>query len=267
LTASIDEGAPDEPGLYILSSIISLQSLGDLTINLLAALIGYSIARLVSLLRFLRQTASARRFWRPFAGDTLRIFIPVWDAEFEDWERSGLAGVGSVKALLALEEQLREIRFPRHEVCYSSDLRGSDRTGNLVLIGGPDANALTAEVLERLNVTIENVPGSVSFRDRKNGAVYSPREILGDDRQMIDYGSIIRAANPHAPKHSVLILNGSFGAGTYAAARFACHLEGKSQPVIDSSEGFEILFRVEVLQKEPQAPDVLVARQLGKPQM
>src|SRR5690349_10508231 len=78
-----------------------------------------------------------------------------------DFEPSGVVGAGDNIALKELSDYLSQIGFKRFSVSYhdesgwSSGSATMPLTGNLILLGGPDANSLTKEVLGRVSLGIE----------------------------------------------------------------------------------------------------------------
>jgi hypothetical protein len=75
---------------------------------------------------------------------------------FSDFEPSGLVGAGDNIALRNLTNYFAQIGFKRYTVYYNDQIgwthtaEASPLKANLVLLGGPDANTITRQVLERI---------------------------------------------------------------------------------------------------------------------
>lgn len=204
-----------------------MNRIDDLMINLLAAVIGFSAARLGSTIQRALRTRRARRFWNPFVDGKLHLVFPVWDeARHTDtkhtttWDPSGLAGVGDVVALTVIERHLRSIRLQDYDVCYSHLMVGDQLNSNLVLIGGPYSNHVSRMAMERLPLTFvfnDAEKCDVRILDRIDGTLHGPieREV---GALTTDTGLIVRARNPFNSERQILIVAGSYGFGSAAAA-------------------------------------------------
>src|SRR5687768_6549440 len=104
---------------------MSWSAVGDLGINLLAAVIGFLAAQLVAWLRFVKRTRNARHFWRPFMRGEVSVVLSAHARpELLAWERSGLIGVGCVKALIVLQRKLLDIRESELPLKHAPTVRG-----------------------------------------------------------------------------------------------------------------------------------------------
>lgn len=131
-------------------------------------------------------------------------------------DHPGMVDQGDLLAAVELQAQLgTAVRLVEAEALGEDEIRE-----DLILIGGPDGNSLTASVLERLDgvLSLGFAEHGSSVYDRKSGFAASPRyDDAGDPR--VDYGLVIRAANPFAPETAeVVIVAGCGGYGTAAAA-------------------------------------------------
>jgi hypothetical protein len=237
-------------------------TIGDLIVNLVAAAIGFLVAQVTVWLRFLRRTRAARRFWKPLLQDDTHVVLPIFsERRFRAWERSGLVGTGDIKALVAVQRKLLDIRREDFFITYASDLKGDELSSNLVLIGGPDSNKWTKTVLERSHLQIFVKPGTIIFTDRITGTEYCPSD--GDEiGSGTDTGLVVRTRNPFNPESLVLVLAGGFGEGTEAAARLVCDPLFEHFDLIRSGLDFELLFTVEIVHGVPQRPEVLILREI-----
>ncbi|WP_329044185.1 hypothetical protein OG738_23780 [Amycolatopsis sp. NBC_01488] len=120
---------------------------------------------------------------------------------------------GDLLAAVELQAQLgTAVRLVETESLTEEEIRS-----DLILIGG---NSLTGRVLERLDgvLSLGFAEHGASVYDRKSGFAASPRyDDAGEPR--VDYGLVIRAANPFAPETAeVVVVAGCGSHGTAAAA-------------------------------------------------
>jgi hypothetical protein len=121
----------------------------------------------------------ARRFWRPLIGENMHVVLGRF-RELPGFEASGVVGAGDNIALKDLADYFTRIGFKRFTVLYndqfgwSDTVRSSPMQGNLILLGGPDANRLTREVLERITLGIEFLEVSPDYlQNSRNGVAVS----------------------------------------------------------------------------------------------
>lgn len=100
----------------------------------------------------------ARRFWRPVMSNDLQLVIGRFRG-LQGFEASGVIGAGDALAMHNLNEYFKHIGFGGFKVSYNDQLGYGDAAGealrtNLILLGGPDANTLTYEVIKRLSLGI-----------------------------------------------------------------------------------------------------------------
>lgn len=120
---------------------------------------------------------------------------------------------GDLLAVVELQAQLGSaVRLVEAEAVTDNEL-----CDDLILIGG---NSLTERVLDRLDgvLSLGFAENGSSVYDRKSGFAASPRfDDAGEPR--VDYGLVIRAANPFAPETAeVVVVAGCGSHGTAAAA-------------------------------------------------
>jgi len=250
----------------------------------------------------------AQAFWRPFMSGRMSVVIGRF-RDLEGFEASGVVGAGDNLALKDLADHFAAIGFKRFAVYYNDQLGWGDEAdaspldGNLILLGGPDANSLTREVLERLTLGIEFLevsPGRLDRIRRGGGSlepaagtrrrgIAGPRSwrpgarrrpwripviydqtadvlygpVLHDGAIRADCGVLIRSANPFNPTTEVMIFCGSYGYGTWAAVRFARSKLFLSM-VPKNSRGIECVLSMDVLRDMPGRPRVEVLRALGE---
>jgi hypothetical protein len=206
------------------------------------------------------RTRRARRFWRPFlkVGTTI-VLGRTLDAS--EWERSGLLGIGDAMALAEVRHFLLRLGAREPEIAFANQLAGDQLQRALILIGGPDVNTVTRDAVESIASSIrfgDPATHEVSIRDIST----SPPSIYPGTAD--DCGVIIRTTNPFAPAWEVLILAGSFGHGTLAAARYATSQEFLKQEVVKAGQPLECLVETDVVRDTPQKIRVKVLRCLGE---
>lgn len=192
------------------------------------------------------------------------------DGPVKGWEPSGLLGVGNARALAEVQVQLDQICVQIPKVVYSHQVEADTLKNNLVLIGGPDCNKITAEVLARLDCTLQFADAErhvVSIVDRRRDEVHNPKMVNDPTsaeafRLVEDYGLVIRARNPFNPESSVLIICGSFGFGSWAGAQLIRTTSFLKDRLVTAQVPIECLFRTEVVDHTPQAPELLRIRSL-----
>lgn len=145
--------------------------------------------------------------------------LMVFGARFPGRDHPEMVDKGDLLAAVELQAQLGSAV----RLVEAGELTEEEIRADLILIGGPDGNSLTGSVLARLDgvlslgFAVDPERGS-SVYDRKSGFAASPRyDDAGAPR--VDYGLVIRAANPFAPETAeVVIVAGCGGYGTAAAA-------------------------------------------------
>lgn len=128
-------------------------------------------------------------------------------------DHTGVVDQGDLLAAVELQAQLGSaVRLVEAGALTENEIRE-----DLILIGG---NSLTGSVLERLDgvLSLGFAENGSSVYDRKSGFAASPRyDDAGEPR--VDYGLVIRAANPFAPETAeVVVVAGCGSHGTAAAA-------------------------------------------------
>ena len=137
-----------------------------------------------------------------------------------------------------------------------------DLARHLILIGGPDYNALTEQILRR-HVTqfdyrspdgdtrSEKNPEEIVLYDKFNQKEYCfPTEIPGDGVNDRDFGYFERVANPNNPERSIVLIGGCHTIGVTGAV--------KAFSMAESEEG--------EIQGQVLTNAALVAKRVGKAQ-
>ncbi|MEU9374145.1 hypothetical protein AB0D94_10285 [Streptomyces sp. NPDC048255] len=242
-----------------------MSNLLDIGVNLIATAIAFAFGWFANRLRDLWRFRKTRAFWRDFVTDDLKVVTSVFiQDEHYIWERSGLVGVGDVQALGELEKQLQKVGVRHLPITPSHQLTGAEHRGNLVLVGGPHSNEVTAEVMRRLPLTLRFGPAETHDANIYDADTNNVMEWVSDagDRLVVDQGIVIRAANPFNAERSVVILAGSFGFGTSAAAQLLNRPELLTHRVVTAGRPFEAVFSVEIVRGTPQNIEIKDLKQL-----
>jgi hypothetical protein len=204
----------------------------------------------------------ARRFWQPFFSGDLRIVVGRF-TEFFQFEPSGLVGMGCAMALSELRLHLEKLGLRKFSFTFADRIDGDHLRDNLVLLGGPDANRLTREVVTKIQSTVrfgDPECHEIVIRDTLTGEAYLPK--LTMDRKGIarDYGAIIKTRNPFDPSKHLLLAAGSVGFGTWGALRYAISDAFMASKPVRSGSPVDCLIETDVVLNTPQDIRQLVLR-------
>ena len=236
----------------------------DLGINLLAGLIGFCVAWIWRWSRTTLRLRHGRRFWKPYTLEGSQIVLGRF-SEFTPFESTGLVGLGDAIALSELRDYLGGLGLREYQVTYADRLTGEDLASNLVLLGGPDANSITKEILANIRTTIRfGNPEiyEIAMYDTKSSVIYAPLRDPDTDELVRDYGLIVRSANPYGPSKHVLVLAGSYGFGTMAAARYATSKEFLEDPIVANAKAIECVVSADIVRDEPLNLRLVAVREL-----
>jgi hypothetical protein len=173
---------------------------------------------------------------------------------------SSLMGTGDALALGQVLGALHTLNAQNYKILPSHNFPGDRLQGNLILIGGPDANEITEKVVERLSMRLKfGDPNShiISITDSSNGKIYIPKR-NASNIAVEDYGVIVKAPNPFNPEKTVILLAGSFGHGTHGAATVLAS-EYLLNQISIAAEGksFEAIVHTDVVNDWPQTPTLI----------
>ncbi|TLQ43086.1 helix-turn-helix domain-containing protein [Streptomyces marianii] len=209
------------------------------------------------------RSRQSRAFWREFSKPNLTVVVGLH--QLGRWEPSGLIGVGCAFALSELQQYFVRIGAPSPVITYGDRIKGAERRHPLILIGGPDSNGITDEVMQRLSSSLSlgfsrRSPHDVSLHDSQTDQIYAP-ELQPRGDEGTDYGLVVKTKNPFNPQVPVLVIAGSFGYGSWAAARHLTEATDEFAPLYAS---FECLLGTEVVDRTPQAINILALRKLDQ---
>lgn len=238
--------------------------LADVGVNLLAAFIGFSLGWAARALRKGITSRRARHFWRPFVRSDLTAVVGRF-LDFPEFEQTGLIGVGDANGLAELRVYLKNLGLQEIAVMYSDQLEGDATQSNLILIGGPDVNAISKEAMARIKTTFQfgdPARHEISIYDSADKRLYAPLREHSSNELVKDYGLFIGAPNPFDADSQMLLFAGSFGYGTWAAVRFAMSKAFLRNPIVSSHKPFEALIDTDIFRGAPQDIRLVALRPL-----
>ncbi len=206
------------------------------------------------------RTRRARAFWHPFLSDDVRLVIgrfgQVRHFDLLKFERSGVLGVGDAIALAELQRYFSQIGGSP-QLAYADRLEGDALKHTMILLGGPDANSVTRRTAKRITSMLRFGSAEVNEIAIRDTSEASPRlyvpSPLDQDNAGTDYGLILRAPNPFAPDKEIMIIAGSFGHGTWAAARHVTSIEFLAKSASLQPGPMECLVETDVELDTPQS--------------
>ena len=136
----------------------------DLTKDGAKFLVGAAAGWVLKVGRDRLRTRRVRAFWRPFISDDLRIVVGGFQ-EFRDFERSGVLGIGDAIALGELQYYLARIGGFDPQVAYSGRFDGDALKHTIIAIGGPDANKVTRDMVEKIDSKLRFEVDDVVIQD------------------------------------------------------------------------------------------------------
>ncbi|MDX6333983.1 MAG: hypothetical protein QOG05_1323 [Streptosporangiaceae bacterium] len=218
------------------------------------------------------------RFWKPLSSGKVVIVADKFDKhnapKLRGWEASGLVGGGGMLAALEVVKLLDDLGLQRvgrkFSIVYHNedDTIGHDLKSNLFCIGSPDANTVTAKILNDIGYRIpENRGFSASLRpgriyDRNTGVNAGEGE-----GEAVDYGRLIKVRNPNVKNRCVFILWGNSGYGTWGAANLLrlpqLREELKDRPSVRRGQDVEFQFQINIDGRVAQDPVVTRVTELS----
>ena len=153
--------------------------------------------------------------------------MPYSDPDAPDYV--DLYRYADLDALVELHGHIRAAN-PMNEVLIrtADEVRPKDYTSHLVLLGGVDWNAITRELLHRIDVPVRQLVrddegeagGFVVDQDGRD-VMFSPKLREADGRNVLieDIAHFFRGTSPLNEERTITICNGMYQRGTWAAVR------------------------------------------------
>ncbi|WP_157974914.1 hypothetical protein [Glycomyces dulcitolivorans] len=207
----------------------------DLIINLIAAAIAFSVGFSVRRLRFRFDTRDRRKFWIALGAVELHIIV----------------GHGDLEAFAQLRNHLHQIDIRDFGLSASDRATAETLKKNLILIGGPESNIVSARVLEKISSTFRfgSAQGSTrmeaAIQDSQLDTTTACRTNLSGNVTK-DHGIFIRCTNPFEQQRKVVFMAGCLGYATIGAIRLIETADFIDHPVIASGQDFEAMYSCDV---------------------
>jgi hypothetical protein len=235
--------------------------------NLISVLIGVCLGWLGRTLVKAIRYRYANHFWKPFVTGDLQVVVGRF-FEFASFEQSGFLGVGEAIGLTELRAYFRKLGLRDLSISYADELTGDALKTNLILIGGPDANSVSKEVLSKIQTAIRfGNPSThnIALHDTLTNKYFVPN-LQKDSQEKIntDYCGIIRTPNPFTPDKRLLLIAGSFGYGTWAGIRFVTSEQFVKNKVVSKNKPIECLIEVDIVRRTPQDIRPIFLREIDK---
>lgn len=253
-----------ESGGFAMSPIFDLGT--NLAASALAFVVGVS-AR--SALHYL-QTYRSRSFWGAgvrkgktvlclgsFKASDLGPYMKV-----EEFEPTGLAGLGDAKAVHELTALLSKIGIDIH-MSYADSPPAGETRDNLVLLGGDETNDLV--VVAKQTGTTSNIEfqgaSPIILYDQFTRTSYKTQWEMG--RITVDYGRFIRKGNPYNPDRTLVMISGIYGFGTWGGVRLLNDKDFLRKCAALEVFDMECIFEVRVIHGEPEIVRPIAIRPLN----
>ncbi|MEV4516790.1 hypothetical protein AB0K00_48535 [Dactylosporangium sp. NPDC049525] len=236
--------------------------------NLLAAGIGSGLVAGWRVARTRRGSKYTRAMWAPFLNadsciiegtlspavlyetlpasvppekrDLVIELLPFIERHLADQESSGLMGRGDHEAIVRIQAGLARVGLRAVLPVKSADSLGEERRKNLIVVGGPDVNSVTKDLLARLRcgvTVLQNDNNRNAVRDLVHGQNYL---VASDATEIRDYGILVKAPSPYQEGRHVIITAGAHGYGCIAAGHLAVTAERHMYRLSrDYPQGFE----------------------------
>jgi hypothetical protein len=156
----------------------------------------------------------------------------------EPWEFIYLSKYGDLDALFEAESTIHEL-YPNVHVGHGTGTemlrnRGRDQfAGNIVLVGGPDYNALT-QFFEKFS-PVEYLPAgqdnNISIRLKDGGLTLTPSRSEAGPEHVVDYGFFVNRLNPYNPDKRLVMVGGCHTYGVYGAVKAFSYSRRGGDPV------------------------------------
>ena len=160
----------------------------------------------------------------------------------EPWEFIYLSKYGDQDALIEALTTIHEL-YPNAHVGYMTgtelwENRENDvLAGNLVLVGGPDYNRMTAafERYSPFRYSQAADDNNISIRLKKGGQAFSPRKTGSSPEEDVDYGFFVSRRNPHNSQKRLIMIGGCHTRGVYGAIRAFRYSRREKDPIAEAN--------------------------------
>jgi hypothetical protein len=241
-----------------------MDAVAELGLRIISPVVVFALGAVTPRVRREIRNRRAKRFWRPFVRSDLAVVSDRHD--FPEWEQSGLTSVAHARAIEELRGYFEALHLPAFTTVYSGEPSGDLLERSLVLLGGPDANAITRLAAPLLDTTFrfgDPERHEIGITDSQTGAIHTPRVPGGEIAT--DFGLLLKVRNPLASLDSrseLIILAGSFGYGTWAAARVSMSKDFLRDPRVAEGKPVECLVATDVSERNLHRVRIIEIREL-----
>ncbi len=221
-----------------------------LGINLLNNLIWFVAGACSATVLTMARRSVRPRFWTQMLKGEVVLVVGA-HRNFDGYEASGMIGVADALALAEFVSFFKQCKFDNYTVASSRSINSEMFTRNLILIGGPDANATSRDFLERSNKVRKVKFGNPDVNEiwfSLDGQYYAPSHAPSAK----DAAVIIFDRSPYSEDAHVILAAGCFGHGTQAAAQTLCRSRSFGKKV-RRRDRFEAALTCEVVEHRPMA--------------
>jgi len=242
----------------------------DVIINLISTLMGFLIHSGWNAIKDRYRKNNLIQLWHPFLNSEFKVVISHYsNQKFKDQgyqstgfrEQGGFMAYGDAMATATLQAFFESAGITKFSIVSDENIQGDDLKNNLILIGGPIANVITKQVMEKVNTSFKFEGKDGAIKDSVTKRNYIPNFDRQPNEQSIDYSLVIFTYNPFDPTKKVIIIAGSLAFGTWAGARYLIsRLSKKLAP--KGRTNFECLLETDVMFETPQAIRTIQIRHL-----
>jgi hypothetical protein len=194
--------------------------------GLLTTLIGYFIGRMWQRVIDRVPYRKARNFWGAMLASEIQVVVSRFYSPLFA-EPTGIIGGGDSAAEREISAYFGKLGLKNVEVVHVGEgTLNLDK--NLILLGGPDMNAVTEAALELIMPRLEfvdpgkDIPIEVHDLDPIPGSEERYISSAKIDRgRATDYGIVIRTRNPFNDKKGIAIFAGAYGYATWGGIELA----------------------------------------------
>lgn len=229
------------------------EDLKALGINLLSNLIWFVAGACSVTVLAMGARSSRPRFWAEMLKGEVVLVVGA-HRDFDGYEASGMIGVADALALAEFVSFFKQCKFNNYIVASSRSISSEMLAKNLILIGGPDANATSQDFIRKSNTLRKVKFGNPDLNEiwfSLDGQYYAPSHAPSAK----DAAVIVFDRSPYSEDGHVILASGCFGHGTQAAAQTLCRSRSFGKKV-RRRDRFEAALTCEVVRHGPTAIEV-----------
>lgn len=226
--------------------------LNELSMNLLAALIGALAARIYSYFREVIFNRAIRWFWAPASSSKICLYYGQWKQLLSDFGE--IESVINEKDALTLGELRKFLEAYYSEVVIVTEAKSINWLFPVISLGGPLSNPLTKKVGEKSQIPMWflNLPYSKNST-RMIGSVGEAEvyksEFDKNGNLVSDIGFVARLRSPENTKQFLYVIAGNYGTGGLGVVRYITTLKKVTelQRILNKAKYFQAIIRCRLL--------------------